>query len=158
MAVIVINIPGRGELQLEHLVCDVNGTLALDGSLVDGVAHALTGLRDRLQLHLITADTHGKQEGIDWQLGVTAARLAAGDEAEQKAFFVRSLDASRVVAIGQGANDAAMLTAAALGIAVHSPEGLAVETLLAADLVLPDILAALELFEKPTRLIAALRK
>lgn len=34
---IEINIPGRAAYQLEHLVCDVNGTLALDGVLLDGV-------------------------------------------------------------------------------------------------------------------------
>jgi hypothetical protein len=34
----------------------------------------------------------------------------------------------------------------------------AVETLLAADLVMPDIAAALDLFEKPLRLVASLRK
>jgi soluble P-type ATPase len=63
-----------------------------------------------------------------------------------------------VVAIGQGANDAGMLEAAELGIGVLSPEGLAVETLLAADLVVPDIFLALDLFEKPLRIVASLRK
>lgn len=35
---IEIAIPGFGLIQLEHLVCDYNGTLALDGALIDGVA------------------------------------------------------------------------------------------------------------------------
>lgn len=30
---IELNIPGRGRVQLHHLVCDVNGTLALDALL-----------------------------------------------------------------------------------------------------------------------------
>ena len=60
--------------------------------------------------------------------------------------------------MGQGANDAGMLSAAAIGIATLSPEGLAVETLQAADLVVGDILAAFELLEKPMRLVATLRK
>ncbi len=51
-----------------------------------------------------------------------------------------------------------MLREAALGICVLSLEGLAVETLTAADLLMPDILSALDLFEKPLRLIASLRK
>ena len=33
---IELNIPGRGLIQLKHLVSDVNGTLALDGQLLDG--------------------------------------------------------------------------------------------------------------------------
>ncbi len=155
---IELNIPGRGLVQLEHLVCDVNGTLALDGQLLDGLARDLTALRDRLELHLLTADTHGRQTVIDQQLGLQAVRVQAGQEAAQKADYVRQLGAHHVVAIGQGANDAEMLKAAALGICVLSREGAAGETLLAADLVTPDIFSALELLEKPLRIVASLRK
>jgi P-type E1-E2 ATPase len=155
---IEMNIPGRGLIELEHLVTDVNGTLALDGQLIDGVARMLTGLRDRLTVHLLTADTHGKQALIDRQLGLSAVRIAPGGEAEQKAEYVQRLGADRVIAIGQGANDAAMLRAAKLGICVFSREGVAGETLLAADVVVPDILTALELLERPLRLVATLRK
>lgn len=151
-------IPGRGLVELEYLVCDVNGTLAVDGQLFDGLVRPLTKLRDRLELHLLTADTHGQQQIIDRQLNVQAVRLQPGDEAIQKADYVRQLGAQGVVAIGQGANDAGMLQAAALGICVFSAEGVAVETLLAADLVVPDIFSALNLLEKPLRIVATLRK
>ena len=155
---IELNIPGRGTLQLEYLVTDVNGTIAVDGRLREGMTRTLNKLRDRLAIHLLTADTHGAQQGIDKMLGLQAVRVQPGDEAGQKAKFVRQLGAERVVAIGQGANDAAMLKAAAIGICVFSPEGTAVETLLAADLVMSDITDALELFEKPLRLVASLRR
>jgi P-type E1-E2 ATPase len=155
---IEMNIPGRGILQLEHLVMDVNGTLAVDGQLLDGIARHIKLLRDRLQVHLLTADTHRRQHVIDLQLGLQAVRIQAGDEAHQKAEYVSQLDAGHVCAIGQGANDTAMLQRAALGICVISPEGTAVEALLAADLVVPNIDAALELLEKPLRIVATLRK
>ena len=77
---------------------------------------------------------------------------------EQKRTFVEKLGADSVVAIGQGANDAGMLKAAAFGICVMSLEGAAVETLLAADIVVPDIIAAFDLLDKPMRIIASLRK
>jgi P-type E1-E2 ATPase len=155
---IELNIPGRGTMQLEHLVCDVNGTLALDGQLFERMPRILTALRDRVTLHLLTADTRGQQQLIDRQLNIQAVRIAPGNEAEQKADYVRKLGAEYVVAIGQGANDAEMLRSAAIGICIISPEGTAVETMLAADLVVPDIFSALELIEKPLRLIATLRK
>ena len=155
---IELTIPGRGTITIQHLVCDVNGTLAVDGQLHDGLAHILTALRDRLELHLLTADTHGRQQIIDQQLNLTAVRVQRGNEAEQKARYIENLGSDHVVAIGQGANDAAMLKTAAIGIGVLSREGIATETLLAADLILPDIFAALELFENPTRLVASLRK
>ena len=71
---------------------------------------------------------------------------------------MRSLGADSVVAIGQGANDAGMLKEAMLGICIISPEGTAVETLLEADLIVPDIFRGLEILEKPMRIIADLRK
>ncbi|MBN1665531.1 MAG: hypothetical protein JW862_00520 [Anaerolineales bacterium] len=155
---IELNIPGTGILQIEHLVCDVNGTLALDGQLLNGVSRQLNALRDRVQVHLLTADTHGRQVVIDQQLGFAAHRILAGEEAGQKAAYVQALGAERVIAIGQGANDAGMLQAAAIGVAIFSKEGLASQAWLAADLVVPDIYAALELLEKPLRLVATLRK
>ena len=120
---IELNIPGRGTLQLEHLVFDVNGSLALDGQLLEGVPRLLRNLRDRLTIHLVTADTHGRQALIDQQLGLQAVRLAPGGEAGQKAEYVRRLGADRVVAIGQGANDAAMLKEAALASALSHVKG-----------------------------------
>ena len=155
---IELNIPGRGSVKLQHLVCDVNGTLTVDGQLPEGVKQRLNSLRDRLNLHLLTADTHGKQSVIDQQLNLKAVRIQPGDEVAQKANYVQQLGAETVVAVGQGANDAGMLKVAALGICVLSVEATAVNTLLSADLVAPSIQDALDLLEKPLRIVASLRK
>lgn len=155
---IELSIPGRGSLRLQHLVTDVNGTLAIDGILIEGIARRIASMQDRLSVHLLTADTHGRQSAIDQLLNLSATRLSAGNEQEQKRSYVQRLGPECVVAIGQGANDAAMLKTAALGICVMSAEGTAVETLLAADVVAPGILAALDLLEKPIRLVATLRR
>lgn len=153
-----LDLPGRGRLELRHLVMDVNGTLALDGQLLEGVQTRLSSLRHDLELHFLTTDTHGRQAEIDRQLGLTAIRIRGAGEAAQKARYVRSLGARTVAAIGQGANDREMLKVAALGICILSIEGTAVETLLAADLVTPDIFSALDLLEHPARILASLRK
>lgn len=155
---IELNIPGRGTIQLEYLVSDVNGTLAVDGQLAEGLARRIHSLSDRLEIHLLTADTHGRQKRIDQQLGLQAVKIQPGNEAGQKAEYVERLGAQHVVAIGQGANDAGMLKAAGLGICILSEEGTAVETLLAADLTVQNIFVALDLLEKPLRIVASLRK
>ena len=155
---IELTIPGRGRLQLQHLVTDVNGTLALDGTLIDGVAQRIAAVRDRLTVHLLTADTLGRQDVIDKQLNLTATRLKPGQEQDQKRAYVEQLGADSVVAMGQGANDAFMLKAAALGICILSPEGAAAETVAACDLVVPDILKAFDLLDKPLRIVASLRR
>jgi soluble P-type ATPase len=56
---ITAQISGFGELALDRLVLDYNGTLAADGKLLPGVSTALRGLASSLQIHVITADTFG---------------------------------------------------------------------------------------------------
>lgn len=152
-----ITIPTRGLIRLEYLILDVNGTIALDGQLLPEVEERVAGLRGLLGICLVSADTQGTLAELSSALNVAARRLEAGDEAAQKAALVEEHGADRVVAIGNGANDAAMLRRAGLGIAVLGGEGLAVACLMAADLVAPDVRGALDLLLKPRRLLATLR-
>ena len=153
-----ILIPGYKTFRFQHLVLDVNGTIAKDGQLIEGIEELLTELRSQLEIHLITADTHGGQEVIDHRLDLVAFLIPVQRQAEAKLDYIEKLGAPTVVAVGNGANDAAMLERAALGIAVIGPEGAAVKTLRFADVVAPDIHSALELLLFPKRLIATLRR
>ena len=100
-----------------------------------------------------------KQDAIDTELGLQGVRLRAkASEAEQKADFVSGLGPAGVVAIGNGANDVLMLREAALGIAVLGKEGLSVAAFQNADLVVADILDALDVLLHPKRLVATLRR
>ena len=83
--------------------------------------------------------------------------LAGGAEERAKAAYVRRLGADRVACIGNGRNDRLMLRTSRLGLAVIQVEGASAQTLAAADLVLPSIIDALDLFQKPRRLVASLR-
>lgn len=155
---IEIRIPGRKRYQLRHLALDVNGTIACDGRLIEGVAERLRLLSRQLEIHLLTADTHGKQNEIDAVLGLKAQRVRAGNEAEEKADYVNRLGAESVVAVGNGANDMAMLERAVLSVAILGSEGVSVETLKKADVVVKDINDALDLLLYPNRLVATLRQ
>ena len=156
---IELQIPGRGIIELDYAVFDVNGTLAVDGQLIKGVEPLIAQLRGKLEVRLLTADTHGKQAEVDRQLKFTADRLKpGGHEREQKADYIRALGAHKVVAIGNGANDVDMLKAAALGIAIIGHEGAAFEVLSAADVVTHNIFDAIGLLLYPKRLIATLRR
>jgi soluble P-type ATPase len=150
-----IAIPGRDLLTLRHLVLDLNGTLAVDGHVVTGVAERLDALRAHLQLHVLTAGTHGHMEECASVLGVQPLAIGAGTE---KRDHVRMLGPRQVVAMGNGANDVLMLQEAALGIAVLGPEGLCADVLRASDVVVADPCAGLDLLLHPARLVATLRR
>jgi P-type E1-E2 ATPase len=155
---IQVDVPGRGFWELAHLLLDLNGTVALDGEVLPGVPERLAALSADLTVYLITADTRGRAEEIGEMLAARLYRIAPGDEAGQKGTLVEQLGAEHVVAVGNGANDARMLAAAALGIAVLGHEGLATEALHAADVVVGRIEDALDLLLYPPRLVATLRR
>ena len=154
---IAVDIPGYGQLHLEHLVMDYNGTMAVDGEIAAGVTAALEILAPEVTIHVITADTFGLAAEHLQGCPVKLSVLAPGEQDVAKLNYVQQLGAARTVAIGNGRNDRRMLDAAGLGIAVILDEGAAFETLAAADVVCRGIVPALELLIHPLRLTATLR-
>lgn len=155
---IEMNIPGQGIFQLEYLVCDVNGTLAMDGVLLPGISTAINKIQDRLKVFLITANTHAKQSNINFELGIEAKIIQKGNESQQKRNFITHLGPEKVIAIGQGANDSEMLKEAAIGICVFSEEGTSIDALMSSDIVVKDGITALKLVQNPMRMVATLRR
>lgn len=154
---IQVDIPGYRLLQLEHLVMDYNGTLAVDGRLEDGVREAFEDLSARLAIHVITADTFGLAAGQLKDSPVKLSVLPPGQQDTAKQDYVNRLGPTATVAVGNGRNDRLMLKTAELGIAVVLREGAAIVTLADADIVSVGILPALELLRHPLRLTATLR-
>lgn len=154
---IEISIPGRGKLQFKYLVLDYNGTLAVDGRLIEGVRETLQQLSDKLEIHVLTADTFGKARSGLTGIGCKLSILPMDRQDIGKREYVSNLGAEFSVCIGNGRNDRLMLKEASLGIAVVQGEGAAAETLLDADVVCSGIVSALELLTNPLRLVATLR-
>ena len=155
--VLEINIPDYGQLRLEHLVLDYNGTLAYDGQLLAGVGRRLSTLSAQLKIHVLTADTFGSVNSALTGLPCQVVILPPGNQDKGKLSYVGQFHPATCVCMGNGRNDRLMLKAAALGIAVLQEEGASVSALTAADVVCPNILAALDLLTHPNRLVATLR-
>lgn len=152
-----LNIPDFGPLNLEYLVIDYNGTLALDGKPVQGAKELILQLTGMMNVQVLTADTLGgcRKNLEGWPVEVTV--LGKGPEAETKLAHIESLGPACCACVGNGRNDRLMLKTAALGIAVMAEEGAAKEALSAADIVVPGIKQALSLFTESHRLLATLR-
>jgi P-type E1-E2 ATPase len=155
---IQIPIPGNPTLEIEHLVLDYNGTLAFDGKVLLGVNDMLNDLSQHVQIYVITADTFGKAADQLTGINCTLRILESDNHTQEKAMLVETLGAAQTIAIGNGRNDAAMLKAAAIGIAVLQSEGLSFVTLQSADILTATILDALELLRNPMRMVATLRE
>ena len=154
---ITVEIPGSGFLELEHFVTDFSGTLSEDGSLLPGIKDKLNELSGKLQIHVLTSDTFGRAgkelEGVNCTLHV----LEGEGHVIQKEKYILYLGVDKVVAIGNGNNDALMLKAAKLGIAVCLKEGCSRRAIEAAQIFVTSPIDAVDLLLSPKRLIATLR-
>jgi soluble P-type ATPase len=155
---LTIKIPGAFTLNIEHVLLDFNGTIAVDGRLIKGVGEKINDLAHSLDFHVITADTFGsvkkELEGVKCSLEV----IPEHHQARAKRDYLEILGQEKSISAGNGANDEFMLREAALGIAVLGQEGLASKTLAASDIVVRDILDLFGYLEHPSRLVACLRR
>ena len=152
-----ISIPGREPLVLQHLICDYNGTLALDGKLLSELPKVMEKLSKELKIHVVTADTFGLATKELQDLPIKLEILPPGKQDEAKLAFIRELNAESCFCVGNGRNDKLMLAGAAVGVCLIQREGGSVATLAAADIICASIIDALELLLNPKRLIATLR-
>ena len=151
-----INIPGREELVLNHLILDYNGTIAEDGEIIDSIRPRLAELSKELSIYVITADTHGtaakKCEGLPLQV-LTFPTTEVGKIKAEEATKMEG----GVITIGNGFNDIQMSDAADLSICVIGKEGCCGALLAHTDVVFTSIEDALDLLLKTGRLRATLR-
>ena len=112
---IIIEIPGREPLRIDHVVLDYNGTVAVDGLLLKGAGERISRLREHVKVHVLTRQCE--------PLGVEVRTFPREGAAGCKEEIVRGLEGG-VACLGNGFNDIQMFDAARLSIAVLEREGM----------------------------------
>ena len=153
-----IDILGWGNIDIENIVIDLNGTIATDGRVPLEVKEKINSLSDQAKIYILTADTQGTANEEILGMNAELIKIPEEDSKQGKFNFLKTLNLEVTVAIGNGSNDQLILKEAALGIAVLGNEGVSVSAIKSADLVVKNIDNALDLFLKPKRLIATLRE
>lgn len=153
---LTVSIPGREELHLSHLILDYNGTIALDGEIIDAIRPRLEELARALKIYVITADTHGTAREKCAELPVKVLTFPTEQVGRIKAEEAVALRGG-VACIGNGYNDIQMSDVCGLSICVIGREGCCGALLSHADVVVTSIEDALDLLLKPHRLRATLR-
>ncbi|MCX8023330.1 MAG: HAD family hydrolase [Syntrophorhabdaceae bacterium] len=154
---ISVSVPGWGDLDMEYLVIDYNGTCAVDGRLKEGVKEMLEKVSRYINVFIITADTYETVDSDTDVIGFKVLKVKKEKSGVEKAKIVKELGPEKVVAIGNGANDVLMLKEASLGIGVIGEEGCTNEIIKEADIVVNSITDALNIILHPERIIATLR-
>lgn len=155
---LLIQRPGQEPLEIEFILIDFEGTLAQDRRVHPKAKDKLNLLSKRTKLYILTK---GEKEIVEGALKKVKAEifcLEEGKSSQSKVDLMRQLGPERAVAIGNGLDDALMMEEASLGICVIGKEGAHGETVKRADLVVTDILDALDFLLKPLRHQAMLSK
>ena len=156
---ITIDIPGWGNIDIENIVLDLNGTIATDGEIPLELKEKIASLVEKTNIYILTADTQGTAAEEVRDIRVELIRISEEKSKEAKFEFLKKLNLENTVVIGNGNNDQLILKEeAALGIVVLGDEGMSISAMKNADVVVKDISNALDLFLKPKRLIATLRE
>jgi len=154
----MIDIPNFKTLNITDIVCDYNGTIALDGKVLPEIKKLFKQLSSKYTMHVITADTFGSvyEQLKDYDAKIKV--LSSDNHTQEKADYIDMLGAKNCVALGNGNNDKEMLQKAAIGISILGDEGCARDSLFNSDLSCTTITQALSLLLNTKRLIATLRR
>ncbi len=153
---ISIERPGQGNLEIEFILIDFEGTLASDRRVHPKAKDKINLLSKRTKIYILAK---GEKEGVEESLRRVKAEifyLMEGDFSRRKLDLLRQLGPTRTVAIGNGGDDAPMIEEAGLGICIISKEGTSAEAMKRADVVVLNILDALDFLLKPLRQKATL--
>jgi len=153
----MIEIPNFKTLEIQHIVCDYNGTIAKDGIVLVEIKELFEALAKKYTLHVITADTFGSVKTQLKNYDTKIKVLCSDNHTKEKAEYINALGSENCVALGNGNNDKEMLLTAAIGIAILGGEGCSTNAMHNCDLMCKDISEALHLFLDTRRLIATLR-
>lgn len=152
-----VNIPGREEIEIQNIVFDYNGTIAIDGKLIEGIKKSINELANSFKFYVITADTYGSVEKELLDTNCEVIKIAKSSQDISKLEFIKSLGSSKTLSVGNGQNDKLMLKESILGIAILQDEGLCTETLLNSDILIKSIFDVFSFLKDENRLIATLR-
>ncbi|MBC3803183.1 ATPase P [Acetobacterium fimetarium] len=155
---ISLDIPGYKTFEVKNVVFDFNGTLAVDGVLIDGAKEKLEALSARgLDLYVLTADTFGTAAEQCRDLPLEIQVFSKENIATSKKKFVEEIGVANTIAVGNGRNDLAMFEKSILSICIMGREGCCSKSMNAADIIVNNPLDALEMLLKNDRMVATLR-
>ena len=154
---ILYQIPGREDIEIENVVFDYNGTIAVNGKLINGVLKLVNELSEYVNIYILTADTYGSVEKECLNINGKILTFPKENAGESKRDIVKSLDSHKTLCLGNGFNDIPMFEEAVLSIAIIEGEGASGKLLTKAHIVVRDILDGINIVLNSNMVKATLR-
>ena len=153
-----IQRPGHEPLEIEFILLDFEGTLATDGRVHPKAKDKINLLSKRTKIYIMT-----KSEGekVGEALRKTKAEILyfkEGEAPQAKMKLLQQMKPQQTVVIGNGLDDVPIMERAGLAICVIGKEGSSSEAMAKADLIVTNVLDALDFLLKPLRQRATLSR
>jgi soluble P-type ATPase len=146
---------GQEQINIENIILDLNGTLAVEGQIADTTKALIIQLKAlSYRLVLISGDIRGNAADVAKELGLD---LFLGTSSPEKALQMQQFDSEKTAAIGNARIDIGTFQNAKISIGTLQGEGIHVGILKYIDILVPSIDAALKLFINTKSLEATLR-
>jgi P-type E1-E2 ATPase len=137
-------VPEVGEIEIKTIVLDLNGTLSVNGKILDGVKERFTKLKELgISVVLFTGDQRGTAADLCKEYGIDFVRTKNGKEKEEA---MKKYDSETTAAIGNARIDIGTFKHARVSVATLQPEGIHAEIIKHVDVVVPSINDALDFF------------
>ncbi|MFA6461929.1 MAG: HAD hydrolase family protein [Candidatus Woesearchaeota archaeon] len=150
------NVPHGEEFEIDTIVLDLNGTLSVNGKVPTGVKLRINQLKQQgFKIILFTGDQRGTASKLCKELGIEHRITSTGADKERE---MLKLNGKKCAAIGNARIDIGTFKHAKLSILTLQAEGIHVDAIKHAHLIVPSIIDALDLFLNPNSLCATLRK
>jgi len=153
---ISIQRPGMESLDIHFVLIDFEGTLAMDGRVHPKAKDKVNLLSKRATITILTKSNREKVEETLKKMKVEILYVTEEDSSQQKLNVLQRLGPHQTAVIGNGLDDVRIMEQAGLGLCVIGKEGSSAEAVVKADLVVTNVLDALDFLLKPMRQRAAL--
>lgn len=150
------NVPHGESFEITTIVLDLNGTLSVNGAIPSGVKEKIDALRQEgFKIILFTGDQRGTAKDLCSDLGIEFK--IAGTGALKEAEMLK-LDVDKCAAIGNARIDISTFKHAKISVLTLQAEGIHAKAVAHADIIVPSIVDALDLFLNKNSLCATMRE
>ena len=138
------NVPGVGEISINSIILDLNGTLSVGGVVSTRTKELISEITAKgIEVVLFTGDQRGTANKICLELGITLQKC---ENSKEKALASKKFNKATTAAIGNARIDIGTFKNSIISVATLQGEGIHTGILKYVDVIVPSIENALELF------------
>ncbi len=151
----IFDIPNREKIEIKTILLDLNGTLSVKGKIISGAVKKIKKLEKiGYNIILLTGNQRGNADKLCKKLGIEY-KICKNQKEKEKAIL--NLEPEHCASIGNSRIDIETFKHAKISILTLQKEGIHIDVIPFADIIVPSVVDALDLFIDKDSLIATMK-